>query len=98
MSVVFGTLAVLGLIGHHVHAYTTVPDGARRAANILAFVAVAMLGAMDSLAQSLVLMKGATVRFFGTAKACAGREVLMLIIGEVSCRSPLTCNNILARK
>ena len=78
--------------------HTLPSDGIRRAANILAFVAVAMLGAIGSLAQSLVFMKGATVRFFGTAKACAGREVLMLIIGEVSCRSPLTCNNILARK
>jgi hypothetical protein len=37
---------------------------------------------------------GATVRFFGTAKACAGREVLTLIIGQVSCRTPITCNKI----
>ena len=97
-EVVFGTLAVLGLIGHHVHAYTTVPSGARRAANILAFVAVAMLGTIDSLAQCLLFMKGATVRFFGTAfgtaKACAGREVLMLDIGQVSGQTPITNTSI----
>ena len=74
--------------------HTLPSDGIRRAANILAFVAVAMLGAMDSLAQSLVLMKGATVRFFGTAKACAGREVLMLVIGQVSGQTPITNTSI----
>ena len=94
MSVLFGTLAVLGLIDHNVHAYTTVPDGFRRTANILEYVAVAMPGTIASLAQCLLFMKGSTIRFFGTAKACTGREVLMLIIGQVSGRTPITNNSI----
>ncbi len=94
MSVVVRTLNVLGLIGHHLHAYTTVPGDVRRTANILAFFAVAMLGTIDSLAQSPMLMKGASVRFFGTAKACAGPGVPMLIICQVSCRTPITNNCI----
>ena len=53
-----------------------------------------MPGTIDSLAQCLLFMKGSTIRFFGTATACTGREALILIIGQVSGRTPITNSSI----